>query len=680
SPGGRTITWELTYYPVEPQPGQVSSVVMITRDVTERRVAEAAVRQSEANLRAIFESAAEGIVLLDCDGCVVSANPAAEKCHSDRFGVPLLAGSKLADLLPDGDRALLTDRLARALAGESFTAQSDYEDGAGSAVNFELTYYPVQLHSGEVSGVAILSRDVTEQKCQEAAVRQSEANLRAIFESSEDGIVLLDRHGSVVALNGALARLRDEAGVEPLVAGHLLVEHLSVQAGAVISDYLARCLTGETITVLSQRITPAGRPLTLEFTYYPVVSAPGEVAGVVIVTRDVTHRKRTEEALLQAQKLESLGVLAGGIAHDFNNLLVGILGNAGLALSEISPSSPARETLKDIQTAGQRAAELARQMLAYSGKGRFVIQQLNLNTLVEELAQLLRSSIGKGVRVAYNFAPDLPVVEADATQIRQVVMNLVVNASDSIGGGEGTISITTGSIEASAKDLAETWLAPDLPEGPYIYLDVSDTGAGMDAGTLKRIFDPFFTTKFTGRGLGLAAVLGIMRGHGGALTVASAPGEGATFRLLLPVATGATTAETAVLPATPQAPVPWRGSGRILIADDEPTVRQVTARALRLFGFEPIEVSDGQEAVEYFEAHSHEIACVLMDMTMPRMNGAEAADRIAAIRPDVPVVLMSGYSEIDAGPSFERGRIAAFVQKPYELAVLRETLRAVIEG
>lgn len=277
-----------------------------------------------------------------------------------------------------------------------------------------------------------------------------------------------------------------------------------------------------------------GHPVLTEDDYKLLTLLSDQISVAVENARLFEERLTLERKLQETQKLESLGVLAGGIAHDFNNLLVGVMGNAGLALLELPDDSPVRETIEQIEVAAQRAADLTRQMLAYSGKGRFIIQHLDLGKLVQEMSQLLKVSISKNTIVSYEFESNLPKVEADATQLRQVIMNLLINASEAVGEREGHINLSTGVRWVDRKYLASTYLAPDLPEGKYVYLEVTDNGSGMDSETLGKIFDPFFTTKFTGRGLGLAAVLGIVRGHKGALKVTSQPGQGTTFSILLP--------------------------------------------------------------------------------------------------------------------------------------------------
>jgi len=392
--------------------------------------------------------------------------------------------------------------------------------------------------------------------------------------------------------------------------------------------------------------------------------------------RQEEKRRQLEAKIEQAQKLESLGILAGGIAHDFNNLLMVMLGNADLALRDLSEVAPARPSVDEIKTAAVRASELTKQMLAYAGKGRFVVEALDLNELIEEMGHLLGVSISKKVVLRYEFADNLPAVEADATQMRQVVMNLITNASEAIGDRSGAISIATGVMEAGREYLGGTYLDEDLPEGYYVFMEVADTGCGMDEKTRSKVFDPFFSTKFTGRGLGLAAVLGIVRGHGGAIKVYSELGKGTTFKVLLPCserppqaapAEGAEPAETR------------RDSGLLLVADDEEGVRTIAKRMLEGAGFTVLTAGDGRECVDVFRERADEIAAVLLDMTMPHMDGEETFRELRQIRPDVRVILTSGYNEQEATSRFTGKGLAGFIQKPYRyddlLAKLREILR-----
>jgi PAS domain S-box-containing protein len=393
------------------------------------------------------------------------------------------------------------------------------------------------------------------------------------------------------------------------------------------------------------------------------------------VNADVTEqreaeeeRRRLEDQIRHAHKFESLAILAGGIAHDFGNLLVGVLGNAALARAQLPVGSRARRYVEQIEVAATRAGDLSKQMLAYSGKGSFVVQPLDLSELVGEMAELLASSVAKGAVLEQRLAPGLPPIEGDATELRQVVMNLILNASDALGEGQGTIGVATGTTEADRAYLAAAYLNDDLLPGRYVYLEVADNGCGMDEATRARIFDPFFTTKDVGRGLGLAAVLGIVRGHRGAIAVHSRPGEGTTFRVLFPPAKAAPPTGAPAVTAGPA--VGRRATGTVLVADDEALVRSVVKAAFQDAGFEVLSAGDGAQAVEVFCQHADTIVAVVLDVTMPRMSGEEALHEIRRVRPAVPVIMSSGYSEHQALGRLGDSQQVAFIRKPYDPADL----------
>ena len=390
---------------------------------------------------------------------------------------------------------------------------------------------------------------------------------------------------------------------------------------------------------------------------------------------DLSERKRLEERLRESQKLESIGILAGGIAHDFNNLLTGIMGNASLALDDLPADSSLRPTLDNVIRASERAAHLTQQLLAYSGRGRFVIQPVDLSALIREIAELLRMSIPKKVHLRLDLAPKLPPVQGDSSQMQQLIMNLVLNGAEAIGDNIGTVQVTTGVQQVDEDYIQTAMLREGVVPGRYVYLEVHDTGCGMDDATLPRIFDPFFTTKFTGRGLGLAAAIGIVRGHGGDIRVYSTPGHGSAFKILIPAA--------AAEPASPEA-VPsaqeLSGSGTVLIVDDEAVVVKAAQAALERYGYRVLAAADGQEAVEIFQREVESISLVLLDMTMPVMSGEEALAALKAIRPDVRVVVSSGYNAAEAIRRFTGTGAAAFIQKPYRSAQLAEKIKAVLEG
>ncbi|MBN1433216.1 PAS domain S-box protein, partial [Candidatus Fermentibacterales bacterium] len=419
-----------------------------------------------------------------------------------------------------------------------------------------------------------------------ASLTESEEKYRTLVEQGSDGICIV-RDDIVVFVN---KKLMEMVGFdEQSILGRNIADFLQEGELPKMQEYYQAMTSGDGVPGVhgTALVKADGNALDVEFNAGMITF--GDRPAALVFIRDVSERKRAEEQRLQleaqiqhAQKLESLGVLAGGIAHDFNNLLMGILGNAGLALMEMSPESPAKKTVERIETAALRAAELTNQLLAYSGKGRFLVEPVVLSKLVEEMAHLLKAVISKSVVLRFEFDPSVPQIEADATQIRQVVMNLIINASEAIAERSGVITVRTGCVEADEDYLADAWMRDELEPGTYAFLEVSDTGCGMSQEMVSRIFDPFFSTKFSGRGLGLAAVLGIVRGHKGAIRVYSEEGKGTTFKVLLPCSSETVIGHVARsgLPAGT-----WEPGGRVLIADDEETVRTVTRLILEKLGF-----------------------------------------------------------------------------------------------
>ncbi len=401
---------------------------------------------------------------------------------------------------------------------------------------------------------------------------------------------------------------------------------------------------------------------------------------------DITERKESEATrlslerkLLEGQKLEGLGLLAGGVAHDFNNLLTGILGNASLARITLSPGGLADPQLRAIETASLRAAELCRQMLAYAGKGRFVVEPTDLNSLTEGLLPLLEISTARQATLRLALERPLPAVSADPTQLRQIIMNLVINAADAIaslaGQKGGEITVTTGIVAADRATLDTAAAGAGLPAGDYVFIEVRDTGCGMTPEVVAKIFDPFFTTKFAGRGLGLAAALGIVCGHHGALTVTSEPGHGSTFRLLLPPVAAAVPPPPA---AGPVSAGRWQHTGKVLLIDDDDAVRTVAAQLLTTFGLRPSSAPDGQAGLALFREDPAGFDVVVLDLLMPGLNGEETLKLLRVIRPDVRVLLISGYHEGDMVARHAAGGPLAFLHKPFTRAALERKLRELL--
>jgi PAS domain S-box-containing protein len=399
----------------------------------------------------------------------------------------------------------------------------------------------------------------------------------------------------------------------------------------------------------------------------------GRPAGYLEINTDVTERRQMEEQLRHRAKLESLGVLAGGVAHDFNNLLTGILGNASLALDSTPAHHPSRLLLEEVMRASERAADLTRQLLAYAGKGRFVMRVVDLSGLVREISGLVQTSIPKPVQLRLQLAEDLPGIEADAGQLQQIVMNLVINGAEAIGPDGGTVLVRTGTQAVDEQYIRAIAGAGDqLRPGPYVMLEVHDTGSGMSPETLAKIFDPFFTTKFTGRGLGLSAVQGIVRAHRGALKVYSQPGQGTTFKVLFPASAHVPT------PVVAPAGGDLTGHGTVLVVDDEDIVRQTARHTLERYGYKTIAARHGAEALEVYRRSPDRISLVLLDLTMPVMSGEQTLREMQTIRPAVRVLLTSGYNEVEAVQRFAGKGLAGFIQKPYTSIALAEKVKQAL--
>ncbi|QWV94464.1 response regulator [Geomonas oryzisoli] len=519
---------------------------------------------------------------------------------------------------------------------------------------------------------ARLENEVVERRHAEEALHASELKLRSIFASLTEVILVLDAEGRYLEIAPTSTKKLYLPPNELL--GRKIPDLFPKQIADFFVSTIRKALAAGTTVAVDYSLDIEGEEIWFTGNVTPM---PG--GRVIWSAHDITQRKRAEEErlklekqMLHAQKLESLGVLAGGIAHDFNNILTVIVGNTDLALMRLSPDAPVVENLRRIELAAARASDLAHQMLAYSGKGHFVTEELDLNRLVEEMGHMLSVSVSKKAQLVYNLCRPLPAVTADATQIRQVLMNLVINASEAIGDRSGIITISTGCEQCAESRLDRAWLSDPVRPGLYVYVEVSDTGCGMDRDTMAKIFEPFFTTKFTGRGLGMAAVLGIVRGHQGAIRVQSEPGQGSTFRVFLPAGDAPARLEH---PESPPGET-WRGSGTVLLIDDEDNIRALGTEMLGELGFQVVTAADGQEGVEIFRRRN-DIVLVLLDLTMPQMDGEQCLRELHLIDPQVRVIMSSGFSEHEISRKFPGTGISGFVQKPYKLSALREVLSSL---
>ena len=402
-----------------------------------------------------------------------------------------------------------------------------------------------------------------------------------------------------------------------------------------------------------------------------------------VVTAEESHKHATDqplspsdhsERLEHAQRLESLGVLAGGIAHDFNNLLAAISGNAELARLSLDEEAEATTHIDNITDACDHAAELCKQMLAYAGKGSYELEILDLNDMVKSTGKLIRASVSSHIALKIKLAKALPGIEGDMAQIQQLILNFIVNSADAIGSKPGEIKVSTGARHIDRQMLDKLYNGSSLKPGQYVIIEVCDTGCGMSLEMITKIFDPFFTTKKTGSGLGLSAVLGIVRGHHGAIQVHSAEGRGTAFRVYLP-STDQQFKETMISTVEVEA---WQGDGKILIVDDDMRVRHVAKAFIESLHFDVMTADDGKEGLEIFARHHASLAAVLLDMTMPVLGGVEAMAGMRDIDSKVPIVLVSGYSEVEAGSLIAGDRPDAFLQKPFKAKGLKTTLYEVM--
>ena len=520
--------------------------------------------------------------------------------------------------------------------------------------------------------------------------RETEAVLRSLIESPQ-GIVIfaLDRQYRYLAYNQNHARTIQQIwGAQVAVGVDMLGLIGRDDDRAKARANFDRALSGESFTLVEEYGDAKKERRFYEDTYSPVRDDGGEIVGLAVYLRDITEQRhaeleleryrdhleevveqRTSELqaahaqLLHAQKLESLGVLAGGIAHDFNNLLAIMLARAELYFREVQEGEPGYPHISIIRDTAFEARLLTKQLLGYAGKGKLLAQPLRVNHVVQNLAQLLRASVSKDVRLELEPSAEPLAVHGDDTQLRQVLLNLVTNAAEAIGPGVGTIVIRTGQQSITDGSPERAHFTDPVRSGSYAYLEVEDTGSGITAADRIKIFDPFFTTKFTGRGLGLAAVLGIVKGHQGTVMVDSSPGHGSRFRVLLP----AIDAELLPNARTPEAELGrgYRGSGCVLVVDDEPAVRAATVAILSSSGYRVLEAEGGEAAVRLFAARGSEVDVVLLDLAMPGINGEQTLVELKKLRPDVPVVLLTAYAEDELRLSAIRAQLAGIVAKPF---------------
>ena len=643
---------------------------------SDSNLSEKACIETEDSYRVLSESSAQGILVADlATRHFLYANP--RICQMFGYTHEELLALGVSDIHPKEALEQVVSEFEAQARGEKLLAASlPCLRKDGSVFYADITTASAQFQ-GRNCNLGFFT-DITERMETENKIVQTKNLMSAIVKSLPGVFYLFDHQGRMNHWNKNMEVITQYSAEE--IRRMNALDFVAPEDRNTTAKKIEQVFVeGESI-VESSLVTKDGSKIPFFFTgIKTIIDGQPVLVGVGL---DISDRARAEEERLnlekqiqKAQRLESLGVLAGGIAHDFNNFLVGICGNADLALLDLPPESPVRSHVEDILQAALHLSELTTQMLAYSGKGRFVVTPLNLSEMVKELAHLLEVSISKKVSLHFDLDPNLPVVDGDASQIRQVIMNLITNASEAIGDQEGTIHLCTTGFVVDQRVVQESDFLGELSLGEYVLLEVSDKGCGMDQGTLEKIFQPFFTTKFTGRGLGLAAVLGIMRGHKGGIHVCSELEQGSRFRLLFPCSRSEVKLDEQEASTPPQ----WQGQ-LILLVDDEETVRVVGRKMLEKAGCEVLVAEDGKSAVETFRKYAAELCAVILDLTMPKMDGIESIRHLREIRDDVPILLCSGYDEQDTVQQYSGQHIAGFIHKPFRYETLMNKLQEVLSS
>lgn len=668
-------------------------------DVTVRKHADQRLRAAlEQVNRQHFALELHSIVAMtDLDGVIVQANRKFQELCG--YAEEELIGQTYR-LVNSGvhSEAFFQEIFATLAAGKAWKGDICSRSRSGALYWVATTMAPFSDEEGRPRRYVIIQTDITSQKRAAAELLHANGLLEAILDSTDYVVVASDLAGVITRLNRSGEDLLDYPAGEVVGRYDLSRWHDAAELAAraaVLTAELGRTVAPGLETLIA-KARQTGAPDHHEWTLIRrdgvqfsaslsvtcLRDTQGVVNGYLAVIQDLSFahkiaadRARLDQKIAATAKLESLAVLAGGIAHDFNNILTAVLGNASLLRNSLAHQAAELILVEQIEQASRRAADLCKQMLAYSGRGRFVIQAVNLNQIIRETTRLMEISIGKHCVLRFQLTEPLPAVEADATQIRQILINLITNSSEAIAGRSGVIAINTGHTHADAACLRSMTNGDALTEGDYVFVEISDNGSGIEPDDLARVFDPFFSTKFIGRGLGLAAVLGIVRGHKGAVNVYSEPGKGSTFRLLFPCLI------SSEIPAPPEAPAklaPCSGSGTVLVADDEECVRMLSASLLEHMGFTVDLACDGREAVDIFSAQPQKYALVLLDLSMPHLDGEEVFRLLQHLRPDVRVILMSGYNRQDVLTRFAGKGLAGFIQKPFEINDFSKKVQAIL--
>ncbi len=636
--------------------------------IFDTRIAELAARNE-----AILRTSMDGFFVVDSKYRFLEVNHAF--CRMTGYSADDLLKMTILDLESnEPNRKTNADEFART-GMHHFPTAHRHRDG--HTIHLEISIIVLRDRGRKV--VVGFARDVTDRKRADDALIQVSRQKKLILNSVAEGICGLDNEGRITFANPAAARMLGRSPGE--LVGRDSTGLFNLHPTTLRGLPLVHGADGPMRTTAEAEFIRAdGASFAVEYSIAPIHDNAEQV-GSVLVFEDVTPRKRAEEErrrleqqMQSAAKLESLGLLAGGIAHDFNNILVGILGNACLAMEELPESSPVRQRVARIVGAGQRASKVIHQILAYAGRSRTDPNPVNLNETIRETLEFMRATITPRVVLRTNLDGDLPLIEADSGQLEQILTNLLLNSVDAIGNSGGEVVFETRRARLTQDEIDRQFPSQDVKPGDHVILTVRDTGCGMSQATLARIFEPFFTQKPQGRGLGLAAIRGIVRGHCGGVCVSSELGVGTTFTIALP-ALGV--APRAAEPAA-ETPAQPGQAGTVLVIDDEEDIREVVDTLLTTRGFRVLAAADGPAGIEIFQRSPDEIDLVLLDLTMPGMDGCEVLQVLRSIRPTVRIVLSSGFTETDAVARLGEGAVAGFVHKPYTLNTLLDAVRGAM--
>jgi two-component system cell cycle sensor histidine kinase/response regulator CckA len=668
--------------------GKPSRMVGTIVDITDRKLTESDLRDNNRLLSEVIDNSGMLVAVKSLEGRYEIVNRRWEEITGMSRNEVLGKSDEEIFPYPIGKQFRLND-LEAMESGHCIEKEEMIDDEIRGRLYGLSTKFALKNQDGSFRGLCVMSIDITARKRAELRLQRSEEEFRLTFEGASDAIFWAGAiTGILINCNGAAAKML-EMPREEIIGKHQAWLHPPEMADHFAAQFKSTVAMSDQVTdVEAIVISKSGKRIPVHIK--PAVTNVGGRDIIQGVFRDISELRQAEEEKLalerqfrQAQKLESLGIMAGGIAHDFNNLLQSILGNMELASMRLASDSVAQKYISSAMNSGRHASHLTNLMLTYVGQGIITKKPLNLNELVRENIEMLKTAASTAVSIKLRLSAEQPVILADEAQILQVVMNLLTNAAESIGEQPGIIKLTTRIRNCDQPFLATSLLNEKPKPGYYLILEVSDNGCGMSEETVSRLFDPFFTTKFTGRGLGMSAVMGILRAHHGALFVESKVGKGSTFRVLLPITESAhsdTVQESIQPPQDKNASTANPLSGVVLVVDDEKSVLKVCAKMVKLCGFSVITAHDGIDAVAKFREHAEEIVVVLMDLTMPNMDGIAAMCEIYGIRPDMKVILASGFNEKELSDRITCQPPSGFISKPYSYKVLVETFRRVVQG